>query len=89
MVNNSIEFECNDGMVFISDVSIYNTISYEACKNWNTDKVRYYKLKLSYFHRYNDIEGYVTCDKDTDYFEFNDKEKCLQVYEKIKNMIRK
>ena len=85
----SYEFKCIEGneenLVYLGDLSIYNGIIFET-RNWSSKKV--YTIKLYYFKVYSDCDGFVSCNRDSDYFTFDDKDSCLKVYEDIKRLIQ-
>lgn len=84
----SYEFKCIDGneesLVYLGDLSIYNGITFEI-KKWSSKIV--YTLKLYYFKVYNDYDGFVSCNRDCDYFNFSDKDSCLKVYNDLKKIL--
>lgn len=87
MNNKSIEFEClyqgEEKNVYIKDVSIYNGVSYEYDPQWNKAHV----VKLYYYKYINDNDGYVSVSRDYDYFKFDTKDKAMDIYKKIKEML--
>lgn len=87
MKNKSFEFECiyhgEEKKVYIKDVSIYNGVSYEYDFQWS----KAHGVKLYYLKYINKNDGYISVSRDYDYFKFDTKDKAMDVYNKIKEML--
>lgn len=77
----SYEFKSDSGIHFIKDLSIYNGITLETVE-W-TNKT-FYRIKLYYYKHYRDCDGFISVEKDYDYFDFNNQDEANKIYSDIK-----
>lgn len=80
------EFKSDSGIHFIKDLSIYNGITLEKVE-WYDKKL--HRIKLYYYKHYKDSDGFISVEKDYDYFDFKNLDEATKIYSDLKELLRK
>lgn len=79
----SYEFKSDDGIHFIKDFNIYNGLTLEKLEY----RKQSHRIKLYYYKRYQNIDGFISVDKEYDYFDFNNLDEAIKIYSDLKKLL--
>lgn len=80
----SYEFKSDSGIHFIKDLNIYNSITLEKVE-WGNKK--FHRIKLYYYKHYKDYEGFISVERDYDYFDFTNLTEATTVFSDLKKLL--